>query len=84
MKIPEILNMDVLGHSPKGETEAFEPNYVPNDIGKDYDLTVNIFGYELDYDAVSILIHELDIFRNNVVIDQRRKVKKLREARKEK
>lgn len=79
MKIPDTLRMELLDHLPEGDKPAFTPNYEPNDIGENYDLTVSVFGYELDYDAVAVLMHELNVFRNNVVIDQRRKIKNLKE-----
>jgi len=59
MRIPQDISYEELGHN-EYTFPAFSPDYVEEDIGKSFDLTVTLIGYQLDTEAVSKLIKELN------------------------
>lgn len=58
LELPQNLEWEDLGHD--AETfHAFSPDYVESDIGKDFDLTVTLLGYQLGEEEVKKLVGEL-------------------------
>lgn len=71
------ISYEELDHQPE-QFPAYYPDYDINDIGKNIELTVTLFGYQLDTEAIKKLvealnqhirandIHEYEQYRNNL------------------
>ena len=58
MNLPTEITYEELGHEPD-KFPAFSPDYVLEDIGKSFDLTITLFGYQLGSEEVEKLIVSL-------------------------
>lgn len=59
LELPQNLEWGELGHDPE-TFHAFSPDYVESDIGKDFDLTVTLLGYQLGEEEVKKLVVQLN------------------------
>lgn len=59
MKPPHSISYEELGHDPVEDFSCFSPDYIETDIGKGFDLTVTLFGYQLGEEEVLILVRGL-------------------------
>ena len=58
IELPQNLEWEDLGHEAEF-SQAFGPDYVASDIGKNFDLTVTLLGYQLGEEEVKKLVDEL-------------------------
>ena len=58
IKIPKEIPYESLDHGPE-KFPAFSPDYNEDDIGVGLNLTVTLFGYQLDGEALEILMNEM-------------------------
>lgn len=63
--LPETINWIDLGHAEE-TFHAFSPDYEVADIGKNFDLTVTLLGYQLGTEEVEKLIQRL---QQHIMID---------------
>lgn len=77
IKLPKNISYSEVGHDAHDEFGAFSPDYDENDIGKGLNLTVTLFGYQLDGEAIEILMnqmmHHLVISMANDVLNKNKK-----------
>lgn len=58
LELPRSIDWPELDHESRLE-QCFGPDYNEEDIGKDFDLTVTLFGYQLGEEEVKKLVDEL-------------------------
>lgn len=56
--LPETINWIDLGHAEE-TFHAFSPDYEVTDIGKNFDLTVTLFGYQIGAEEVEKIVKAL-------------------------
>jgi hypothetical protein len=66
IKIPNDLSYEDMDHGFHIHP-AFSPDYDAEDIGKGFDLTVTVFGFQLGSDEIKKLVNELN---RHLIVDE--------------